>query len=66
MRDILRKEKKKYEKAGARRPGASRSADVQDDAVISAYASRGDSPLCINTYMIENEQRETDRLNNLI
>lgn len=36
-----------------KRPGASRSADVQDVAVISVYASRGtdDTPLCINTYM---------------
>jgi len=50
LRDILRKKKKKRY-AETRGPGASRSADVQDVAVISVYASRGDSPLCINTYM---------------
>lgn len=45
LRDILlgREEKKrrKYRKAKMKRPGASRSADVQDVAVISVYAPRG-------------------------
>lgn len=45
LRDIHRKEKKrgKYKKAKMKRPGASRSADVQDVAVISVYA-RGTIP----------------------
>lgn len=52
LRDILRKEKKEiYGEAETRRRGTSRSADVQDVAVISAYAPRGNSPLCINTYI---------------
>lgn len=34
-----------------RRPRVPRPADVQDVAVISAYAPRGHSPLCIKTYM---------------